>query len=101
MVKLAVFGATGLTGGLVVQRALAQGDEVIALVRDLGRMTFEPPNLHVMKGNPISLADVDGCVSVVVALIHCQAPSISNSRRIKNLSIIRASELLCRQQTVP
>ncbi len=101
MAKLAVFGAAGLTGELVVQRALAQGEEVLALERNPGRVTLEYPNLLVLEGNPRSLADLDGCVSVAVALIHCQAPRIGYSRRIKNLSIIRACELLCRQQTVP
>jgi uncharacterized protein YbjT (DUF2867 family) len=31
--NIAVFGATGLTGGLVVERALAAGHRVTALVR--------------------------------------------------------------------
>lgn len=31
MSRIAVFGATGIHGGLVVQRFLAQGDEVVAL----------------------------------------------------------------------
>ncbi len=31
--KIAVFGVTGLTGGLVVTQALAQGHDIVALVR--------------------------------------------------------------------
>ena len=71
---IAVFGATGVTGGLVFQRGLAHGDEGVALVRDPGPMTFEHPNLFVMEENPRSLADVDRCVSIADAVIHGLAP---------------------------
>lgn len=71
MSRIAVFGATGLTGGLVVKHALDQDHEVIALVRDPGRMTSKHPNLLVIKGSPTSLADVERCVQGADAVIHC------------------------------
>jgi nucleoside-diphosphate-sugar epimerase len=69
--KLAVFGATGLTGGLVVRNALAQGHEVVAMVRDPARMALENPNLVVISGSPTSRADVERCVQEADAVIHC------------------------------
>ena len=69
--KLAVFGATGLTGGLVVQNALAQGHEVVAMVRDPARMALEHPNLVVISGSPTLRADVERCVQGADAVIHC------------------------------
>lgn len=69
--KLAVFGATGLTGGLVVRNALAQGHEVVAMVRDPRRMALEHPNLVVMGGSPTLGADVERCVQAADAVIHC------------------------------
>jgi nucleoside-diphosphate-sugar epimerase len=45
MSRITVFGATGLTGRLVVKHALAQGHEVVALVRDPARLTASPPPL--------------------------------------------------------
>lgn len=69
--KLAVFGATGLTGGLVVRNALAQGHEVVAMVRDPRRMALEHPNLVVMGGSPTLGADVERCVQGADAVIHC------------------------------
>lgn len=71
MSRIAVFGATGLTGGLVVKHALDQGHQVVALVRDPVRMTFKHPNLLVMNGSPTSLADVERCVQGTDAVIHC------------------------------
>ncbi len=79
MSPIAVFGATGLTGRLVVQRVLAQGVEVVAPLRNPGPMAFEHPNLFVMEGPPKSLADFDRCVSVADAVISCLGPPALNS----------------------
>jgi uncharacterized protein YbjT (DUF2867 family) len=70
-VKLAVFGATGRTGGLVVTRALAQGHEVAALVRTPARLALSHPNLVVLQGSPTAAADVERCVQGADAVIHC------------------------------
>lgn len=71
MSRIAVFGATGLTGGLVVKQALALGHEVVALVRDPSRMTLRHPSLRVIGGSPISVTDVERCVRGADAVIHC------------------------------
>lgn len=69
--RLAVFGATGMTGGLVVQQALAQGHEVVVLVRDPSRMTLSHPRLTVIAGNPTLMRDIERCVWRTDAVIHC------------------------------
>lgn len=69
--KLAVFGATGLTGGLVVRNALAQGHQVVAMVREPGRMVLEHPHLIVIGGSPTSMGDVERCVQGADAVVHC------------------------------
>jgi len=71
MSRIAVFGATGLTGGLVVRQALAQGHEVVALARDPGSVTLRHPSLRVIGGSPISVTDVERCVQGADAVIHC------------------------------
>lgn len=71
MSRIAVFGATGLTGGLVVRHALDQGREVVALVRDPGRLALRHPNLRVIGGSPTLAADVERCVQGADAVIHC------------------------------
>jgi len=71
MSRIAVFGATGLTGGLVVRQALAQGHEVVALARDPGSVTLQHPSLRVIGGSPISVTDVERCIQGADAVIHC------------------------------
>ncbi len=69
--KLAVFGATGLTGGLVVSQALEQGHEVTALVRDPSRVSLSHPRLTVLGGSPTAPDDVERCVRGADAVVHC------------------------------
>jgi len=69
--RLAIFGATGLTGGQVVTQALALGHEVAALVRDPARATLTHPRLAVLAGSPTRAADVERCVQGADAVIHC------------------------------
>jgi uncharacterized protein YbjT (DUF2867 family) len=69
--KIAILGATGLTGGLVVKRALEQGHEVIALVRDPKRLAIQHPHLTVVAGSPLSKADLEKYLEGVGAVVHC------------------------------
>mgnify|MGYP006277049323 CR=1 FL=1 len=69
--KLAVFGGTGGTGGLVIAQAIEQGHSVTALVRDPTRMPQSHPLLTVLGGNPTVPDDVGRCVQGVDAVIHC------------------------------
>jgi uncharacterized protein YbjT (DUF2867 family) len=69
--KLAVFGATGLTGGLVVAQAIEQGHEVVALVRDPRRVSLQHPRLTVLAGSPTLPTDVERCVAGADVVVHC------------------------------
>lgn len=69
--KIAVFGASGLTGGLVVTQALAQGHDVLALARNPGRLTLKHPRLLVIAGSPTDIGDVERCVRGADAVVHC------------------------------
>jgi putative NADH-flavin reductase len=70
--KIAVFGASGKTGSLVVEQALAAGHEVIAYVRTPGSIKSEHPNLKVFVGNlnekdnlKKAIAGADACISTL------------------------------------
>jgi nucleoside-diphosphate-sugar epimerase len=54
--KVLVVGASGKTGRLVVERALAKGHEVTVLVRDAG--VFRQENVRVVEGDATSQEDV-------------------------------------------
>jgi uncharacterized protein YbjT (DUF2867 family) len=69
--KILVFGASGLTGGIVVDSALKRGDQVIVLTRDASKFSHRLPNLQVMQGSASSMQDIENALEGVDAVIHC------------------------------
>lgn len=69
--KIAVFGGTGLTGNLVIRKALEKGYVVNALTRDASRITFSHPSLKIIEGDPYSPLDVEKTLRGTDAVIHC------------------------------
>jgi uncharacterized protein YbjT (DUF2867 family) len=70
--NLVVLGATGRTGRLVVEQALAAGHTVTALVRSPEKLTTHNPNLRVVTGavtDTLALARaLDGADAVISTL---------------------------------
>lgn len=70
-----ILGATGRTGSLILLEALRRGHKVTALVRTpsrLDKFTADLPdaqraNLTVVRGTPLSAADVNSAVSTALA----------------------------------
>jgi len=56
--KIAVFGASGKTGILIVYQALNQGYTVTAFARDPSKVTIQHQNLRVIKGDILNLEAV-------------------------------------------
>ena len=52
--RLAILGATGLTGTQLVQQALAAGHSVTAVVRNEAKMTIRHDNLNTVVGDVFS-----------------------------------------------
>ncbi|MCA0294810.1 MAG: SDR family oxidoreductase [Actinobacteria bacterium] len=63
MAVIALFGATGKTGGRVLQRALAAGHEVRALVRDPSKLAVADERLTVLTGDVLDPEAVDRTVA--------------------------------------
>lgn len=67
--KLAILGATGRSGLYLVEQALEEGHEVVAIVRDPSKMTLENEKLKVVVGNIMSISSLkehfDGCEAVM------------------------------------
>ncbi len=71
MKKIALFGGSGLTGNLFLNKALAAGFSVQALVRTPSKVTEKSPRLTILQGDVLNANDVantiKGC-DVVVSL---------------------------------
>lgn len=61
--KIIIFGATGTTGRLAVTRALEQGHQVTAFVRDPSRLNLTHARLHVVKGDVMNAGQVADAVA--------------------------------------
>lgn len=71
MKSIALFGATGRTGGIFLKRALEAGYHVKALVRSPQKLTVRHDRLTVFRGDVLNIEDVGKAVSgteVVVSL---------------------------------
>jgi uncharacterized protein YbjT (DUF2867 family) len=67
--NLVVLGATGGTGRLVVEQALAAGHTVTALVRSPEKLSVGNPNLRVVKGDPTNTSDLTSALQGAGAII--------------------------------
>ena len=75
--NLVVLGATGRTGSLVVEQALAAGHTVTALVRSPEKLTTRNPNLRVVAGAVTDAVAVARALEGADALISTLGGSAS------------------------
>ena len=61
--RLAIFGATGTFGRVLLDAALAAGHEVSALVRDPDKVTARSKALILSRGDACQLSDVEPVVA--------------------------------------
>jgi uncharacterized protein YbjT (DUF2867 family) len=70
--KIAILGATGLTGGHVMRRALEAGHDVRVLARDPAKVATKHERLSVIRGDATKADDcatlVEGCDAVIGTL---------------------------------
>jgi putative NADH-flavin reductase len=70
-VKIALFGATGAVGNYFVNKSLAAGYEVIALVCSPEKLDAQP-NLRAVKGDVTDAADVQGVIDQADVVVSCR-----------------------------
>ena len=71
--RLLLLGATGRTGRLVLDQALARGHELNVLVRDRRRIRVTDPKLRVMQGHPadrVCLGKIMGGCDAVISTLN-------------------------------
>lgn len=82
--NLVVLGATGGTGRLVVEQALAAGHTVTVLVRSPEKVAIRNPNLHVVAGqatDPSAVARVLDGADALISTLGGGGSVISDSTR--------------------
>ncbi|MBI4912115.1 MAG: NAD(P)H-binding protein [Acidobacteria bacterium] len=98
-----LLGATGRTGGMVLQQLLGRGLAVRAIVRSRAKLpqgTEADPRLTVVEASLLSLADEEirqhlrGCAAVVSCLGH--VPNLKGIYGGPRDLVTRATERLCR-----
>lgn len=72
--KPTIFGATSPTGGLLVEKALAQGHEVTAFVRDETKLGIEHERLRVVRGDALNSGQVETAIRGSDAVLSTLGP---------------------------
>lgn len=87
MMKIALIGANGTVGQRILKEALRRGHEVIAIVRDVSRITEKNMNLQVVVGdilNPVSITKAVTGSDVVISAYgpkHGEEYNMENSAK--------------------
>lgn len=68
--KIALFGSTGVAGKVVLQKALARGDEVTVLMRSKAKAASLPANVRVVVGDARDAVAVSETLQGVDAVIQ-------------------------------
>lgn len=73
--NITVFGGTGETGLLLIQKALAAGHRVTAFARNPTKVSFQHNNLSIVQGNLDEPQNIDKAVSGADAVISILGPT--------------------------
>jgi len=73
--KLTIFGATGRTGHLLVEQALAAGHEVTAFVRTPAKLGQTNDRLRVVQGDLTNAAQIEAAIHGADAVLSVLGPS--------------------------
>ncbi|TLX26618.1 SDR family oxidoreductase [Chryseobacterium indologenes] len=73
--KIAIFGGTGTSGLLTIEKALKEGHEVTAYARKPEKITFKHENLTVVKGELTEYDKIEKVIGDVKAVISLLGPT--------------------------
>jgi putative NADH-flavin reductase len=75
MMKLAIFGATGRTGRVLLQKALEEDHQVTVLVRNPAKLTEQNDHLTVIQGSLNDISGVEQAVAGAEAVLSVLGPA--------------------------
>lgn len=94
--NITVFGANGQIGQQLLNIALQNGDQVKAVVRREGALEITHPNLAIVVADYNDEAQVAAVIAGQDAVISTLGPSLNGGRKITNLPIRDAHEVILR-----
>ncbi len=87
--KIVIFGATGRTGVVLLEQALAEGHSVTALVRNPAKLQIQHPALRIVQGDALDAEIVALAVEGGDAVLSTLAPTPSSpdlmTRSVENI----------------
>lgn len=81
--KLTIFGASGKTGILLVQQALAAGYDVVAFVRDPNKLPVQHEHLTIIQGDAADAAAVERAIIGADAVLSALGPTPNSAKGIQ------------------
>jgi putative NADH-flavin reductase len=80
--KIAIFGGTGRTGVHIVEKALAEGYDVVVLARTPEKLTIQDEKLSVIQGDVADKAAVSQVLAGADAVICALAPTAAGMENV-------------------
>ncbi|MCD1159582.1 NAD(P)-dependent oxidoreductase [Peribacillus frigoritolerans] len=92
--NITVFGANGQIGQQLINIALQNGDTVKAFVRRKGALNYSHPNLTIIVGSLADEKNVTKAIQGQDAVISTLGPHLNGGRKVKELPIRNAHEMI-------
>lgn len=92
--NIAIFGASGAIGILLVKRFLENGDSVYAYIRNPDKINIQHPNLHLIQGELSDEPKITKAVASADIIISTLGPALSGKRNDKTTSIADGHKLI-------
>lgn len=77
--RITIFGATGKTGKILVEQALAAGHQVVAFARTPSKLEIQNPNLQIVQGDLSHRDAVARAIAGADAVISVLGPASNNA----------------------
>jgi putative NADH-flavin reductase len=84
--KLTIFGGTGEAGRQLIEQALAEGNELVAFVRNPSKLALHHEHLTVVQGELHNLANIEHAVHDADAVISLLGPRPGEDSKSKPLT---------------
>jgi putative NADH-flavin reductase len=101
--KLAVLGASGRTGRLLLEQALAAGHDVSVLVRTPAKLSMPSPQLKVIQGDSLDALSVTRTLEGAEVVLSALGPikgSPPNLMQLTNQNLVQALNALSQKRLI-